>query len=597
MTMNRHEPFEELISASLTGDLTAIERQRLDVHLDTCPTCRATLAAFAEQRRIMAGLRHVAAPRDLGARVRTGIERGAFGTLPWWRRPVVLFAGVGGGLAAVAGALLALVLLNGTADDPNIGAVSPTPSPMPATSSTAEPSLEPFPTLPPIIPDPSPNATPVESTSAPPSSAPGPTTTPTPASPEPDVFLALTGELDNLALTVQEAQPGESPAPIAEIEDPIGPPVAAELSPDGQWLAFIVERGLSGMTEVRATRIAAASGSHDPAAGPSPSPPAAEVGRTVVLGTSLAGSPFLEQLAWSPDSRRLAYTLADPEQQGATDAWIFDVERGEPARLTDIGAAYAASWIPAEDADDPARLWVSVAAEDPTSYVLELPDDQVAPIDPAEDPVHEAAGVFLPILNPTGSLVIYWDGPMTNEDGVGWAMGRGAEPYLAQHDVRRATYQIANERPLFSDLEVRRDGFTSAAIHWAPDGDAYAVWDTRWTGASQGVEGTEYPDPRRVYFGHATDRRGLTQFHALDAADLPEDGSVVDVKVSPSGEHLLVTVRRPLAGDLSAPRADLVLVKRNTGDVADEVELLGSSEEGWFGPAVFGDDARPADED
>src|SRR5688572_19721543 len=112
MTMNRHEPFEELISASLHGELSAVERQRLDAHLDTCAECRATLAAFAEQRRIMAGLRHVAPPRDLGARVRYGIERGRHADIPWWRRPAVLFVGVGGSLAAVAGALLALVLLN-----------------------------------------------------------------------------------------------------------------------------------------------------------------------------------------------------------------------------------------------------------------------------------------------------------------------------------------------------------------------------------------------------------------------------------------------------------------------------------------------------
>nr|MBA2264827.1 zf-HC2 domain-containing protein [Chloroflexota bacterium] len=78
MTMNRHESFEELISASLNGDLTDLERQRLDTHLDSCEQCSATLAAFADQRRIIAGVRHVAPPRDLGARVRTGIERGRF---------------------------------------------------------------------------------------------------------------------------------------------------------------------------------------------------------------------------------------------------------------------------------------------------------------------------------------------------------------------------------------------------------------------------------------------------------------------------------------------------------------------------------------
>ena len=62
---DRHDEFEELISASLHGDITDEERRRLDAHLDRCATCRGTLAAFAEQRRIMAGLRHVAPPRDL----------------------------------------------------------------------------------------------------------------------------------------------------------------------------------------------------------------------------------------------------------------------------------------------------------------------------------------------------------------------------------------------------------------------------------------------------------------------------------------------------------------------------------------------------
>jgi len=37
---------DELISASLTGDLTDAERLELNAHLVRCETCRATLAAF-----------------------------------------------------------------------------------------------------------------------------------------------------------------------------------------------------------------------------------------------------------------------------------------------------------------------------------------------------------------------------------------------------------------------------------------------------------------------------------------------------------------------------------------------------------------------
>jgi hypothetical protein len=110
------------------------------------------------------------------------------------------------------------------------------------------------------------------------------------------------------------------------------------------------------------------------------------------------------------------------------------------------------------------------------------------------------------------------------------------------------------------------------------------VWDTAWTGLPQAAEG-DYPDRSRVYFGRATDPRGLTQFHALDADDLPADGIVVDVKVSPTGAHLVITVRYPAAGGLDAPRADLILVRRHTGTVHDEVETLRSG--GWNGPAAF----------
>src|SRR5690606_964057 len=139
MSINRggHEPFEELISASLHGDLTGEERRSLDAHLDGCERCRETLAAFSDQRRIVAGLRHLAPPRDLEARVRTGVEAAATAQ-PWWRRPPAIFAGVGGGLAVVAGALLALVILNGSPDEAPVGQPSATPASVePAPSATA----------------------------------------------------------------------------------------------------------------------------------------------------------------------------------------------------------------------------------------------------------------------------------------------------------------------------------------------------------------------------------------------------------------------------------------------------------------------------
>src|SRR5262245_26562651 len=102
---------DELISASLTGDMTDVERATLEQHLAGCDRCRQTLDAFREERRLISGMRHLQPPADLSARVRAGIESGATGSLPWWQRRSTLVAVVGS-LGAVAAGLLAVVILS-----------------------------------------------------------------------------------------------------------------------------------------------------------------------------------------------------------------------------------------------------------------------------------------------------------------------------------------------------------------------------------------------------------------------------------------------------------------------------------------------------
>ena len=586
---DRHPDYEELISASLRGDLTDDERRRLDSHLDRCSTCRDTLAAFAEQRRIMGGLRHVPPPRDLGARVRGGIERRArVARVPWWRRPPAIVAGVGGGLAVVAGALLALVLLDQPSEDPEVGVSSPSPTiavtaaapsdaptlaPLPTAAATPVPTLPPASQAPSVSLEPAPTATPVEST------------------PEPEVFLAVTGPADNQTMTVREGETGDT---LAEVAPPpesttamTGLPIAAELSPDGQWLAFVVDLGLSGQTEIRATRVAEAVPSDEPGASPSIESPVA-VGDTVKLADSVGGSPFVEHLFWSADSRHLAFTAVD-RNGGGTDAWLFDPGRGEARQLTDVGTAYAGSWAPADGGTS--LLWISTAGETPESHLTVIPDDageapSPAPGDPADDPYASAPDVFQPIVSPNGALVIYWTGTM-ERFGDEWIFAEGGTPWLAENrpDEERG-FAFESAREVFRDIGAGQAGFASAAISWAPDSDAYVVWNAAWTGESLDPEG-QYPDPGRVYLTRATDARGLTQVHALDQADVPTDSTVVDVKVAGTGSHLALTARKPTPGDLAMPEAELFLVTRNTGDVPDGVEVLGSGPEQWFGPAFF----------
>jgi dipeptidyl aminopeptidase/acylaminoacyl peptidase len=388
--------------------------------------------------------------------------------------------------------------------------------------------------------------------------------------------------VDDPELAVIDGTTGDT---VADgIDAPPGEPIVAELSPDGQWLAYISVVGESGLIEVRATRVAEAVPSDDPEASPPPET-SFQVGETALLGQSVAGGPFLEHLFWSPDSRYLAYTLVDPDGGGA-DAWIFQPSMRDPEPLTDTGVAYAGGWADSEDGSS--FLWVSTAGETPRSDLVEFDAEggSIEPTDPTESSFPHADNVFMPLVSPNGALVIFWSGRM-DRVGEEWLFVEGGAPWLAENTSDgEGGFEFTSARELFTDVTVGRDAFSSAAITWGGDSDAFAVWDAVWTGRSQGGTGT-YPDETRIYFGHATDSRGLTQSHAIDPDDVPDGAFVVDVKVSPTGRHLVITAAQPRSGVLDPPRADLLLVERNTGDVADEIQNLVPDGDGWFGPAAF----------
>src|SRR4029077_4100488 len=128
---------DELLSASLSGDLTELERRELDAHLATCQTCRETLEAFGQERQLLSGLPVSREPRDLSPRVRAGIDSGRFGT-PWWRRPGGLLAGAAS-LATVAGAavIAAFFLAGGLNRPPVAASTAPSSSVVPTSSAIA----------------------------------------------------------------------------------------------------------------------------------------------------------------------------------------------------------------------------------------------------------------------------------------------------------------------------------------------------------------------------------------------------------------------------------------------------------------------------
>lgn len=538
---------DELISASLTGDLDSAERATLDAHLAGCQTCRETLDAFREQRRMVHAMRPSTPPRDLAARVRVGIDGGRFAAAPWWRRPHLL-TGVAASLGTVAAGILAVVVLSNLRP-PEVAVTSPSPTSVASVTATD---------------------------SAGPSASPttGPTTEPLIAMGRGDVgvFVASGGtpetpsSLQFLDLSHERSLSLDSAA---------GVPISAALSPSGDWLAYITWIGESGAQEVRAIRLSD--------------------GETVHLGCSVTWN-FTDRLAWSPDGRFLAYSLAgvdlgdgapqcaDSKQPaGSVDAWLFNTRTEHASRMTVSGDAYAADFLPADGSDTPPTLVVSHAAVEPWSEEKVV----VGVLSGDDSPI---AGVFMPIISPDGHRAMFWNGQMDrSEGGAEWTFVRGGLPYISGPSAAAWDPTSAAD-PLFRDLTpVGGEAFTFGNLAWSADGAYVAFWNGAWTGLPQNAEG-DYPQQADAYLGRTDD--GLSQ---ASRVQLLGDGEyVADVKFDGDGRLVLVMVAAASAGIGDAPTAVIYQVTLDGSREPKPLEGVTADPTTWFGPPVVGQDAPPS---
>lgn len=532
--MSRGNHVDELISASLTGDLTDAERLELNAHLVRCESCRATLAAFTAERRILSGMPVAEPPRDLSIRVRTGIESGRLGG-PWWRRPSGIIA-VGASLATVAAAVLAVVIL-GKLNFAPVGHASNSP--------VASVSFAPGPSA-------------VETSPA--SAAP----TPIPA------FALGPGELGYLSLTGAPLGPlrlsfvNDTTGATIDAGSPSGPPTSASLSPNGRWLAFITQKGESGANEVWALDLAKGGVTH--------------------LGCS-SSAPFTDRLAWSSDSHYLAFTLVGvdigPDQgceaaSNGTDVWLFDTTTSKRGQFTTAGNAFAADFGPAPESGE-AQLWVSFAMETPQSALLPVPGSGAG-----RETGEQAPGVFLPLLSPDGNRAIFWRGTMT-KNGGSWHFSLGGMPQMSG-DFRSAgpaSPWVGTQ--LFSDLTpVGGEAFASGKFAWGRDSNEFAFWNGAWTGAPQSADG-KYPSQRDVYVGRVVGG-GLLGVGSRTGLDLVDGAWIVDVAMS--GHDLAIAIGLASAG-IGDPPSAYVQIFRDEGG---EPRIIGGGVEPppWNGPAVYG---------
>jgi hypothetical protein len=527
---------DELISASLSGDLTDAEREQMDAHLERCERCRDTLTAFADQRRLISGMRHVPVPRDLAPRIRTGIETGARPGVAWWRRPGGII-GIAASITTAAVAILLAVLI--FRPNPNVSVLT---SPSATASQQATPTAIPSESL-------APTATPT----APPS------VTPTPAiidASQPLGYFSF--KIANQQVELQFVRADGSKAAISL--PAYGNPTDASLSPDGRWVAFRVDGELSGLSQYYAYRL--------------------DDGHLVDLGqTYMPAYGIGEELAWSPDSAQLAYTLVTPDTMRA-DVWLMDAATTETRQLTNTGTAYAASW-----AND-SSLWISKPGAQPTSYLVSAYGEGVPQqFDPTNPAVNLATqpGAFEVLVAPDQQHAIFWRGVMGTPGGH-WSFSEGGMPWLANIGAD-GSIDFANAAPIFSTLTGTKEMFQGASVEWGPDSDAFVVWDARWTGVPQG---DRFPDSTRVYFGHVRTPGLITPAQALDVPDTAGAQTIVDVALSAGGDDLALTVQTGVGaeGGSYGPTAELRLVTRGYGTDPDKVKVI-AADKAWFGPAVY----------
>lgn len=534
---------DELISASVTGDLTDIERRQLEAHLAGCERCRATLAAFRDQRQLLSGMAQPPVPRDLGARVGAGIESGRFAA-PWWRRPGGILAGAASLATVAAAALLVLFVVNQT-NGPDVGQQSSSPSPTPLASR--EPSASP-------------------STSGAPVATPTPAALPLAMQPGDLLYAQLTGPFDNTALAIINAQAGASVTLAEPAGSLYGRIERAALSPDGRLLAFADNTGFKGSWRIFVANLADGS--------------VRQLAETwpVQLG---------RRLAWSPDGRYLAFTVSPADGDGSTsDAWLYDRNTGTASQLTRAGNAYFASWAPIGPGDNE-QLWVSLGEANPVSQLAQFPVGEGIPgSDPLAGEATTVAG-FAPLVSPDGQHVLFWTGTMMQDGNSGWVFAKGGMPQMAAYDPSPAS-GTWDGQPMFSDLTIQPGGaaFSYGELAWAADSDAYAFWDGIWTGTP---EGDTYPDGNAVYVGRVSDGQ-LSSASAVSLGDLASpqgDMNVNDVVLTPDGGQVVVTLAVPLPGDLVAPESYLRVLPTAAGAGSPtDVGSGGASTPPWSGPGI-----------
>src|SRR5262245_34942884 len=132
-----------------------------------------------------------------------------------------------------------------------------------------------------------------------------------------------------------------------------------QVSPDGQWVAYVVST--VDMKEDKSSShiwLIKIDGTED---------------RQITFGTESEGSP-----RWSPDGKYLSFTSSRPGKARGRKVWILDRRGGEATQLTDVkGRLQGYEWSP-----DSKRLALVIGDPDPESEPTPTPAPGAPPATP-----------------------------------------------------------------------------------------------------------------------------------------------------------------------------------------------------------------------
>ena len=409
---DRHLRSRQALAERLDHPLEPAAEVSLEAHLATCGPCRSVAQAYDAQRKALRELHPPEPPRDLWARTATALDH-EVGRRTGAPRLVAL-----GSLASLGLVLVVALGASGlgpfTVTRPEFATPFPvTPQPV-AYLTTDGNQITIYQT----------QVSAVCPASAPDCTDPGP-------SPRPVARVALDAALSprdlalaadgNLAITARDSL-GRAiysvvALPGSEATDTASPSVSARSTASGR----------PGSTSSASLPSAVASGSPSPTVLPSSADLADATPQQLLSDVIAAGAPA----AWSPDGTILAFSARPADGSAGPDVYVWQVGATAVKALTQDHNSYFASWdgqrivisrTPAtpiaarSTSSHPSAGHASATATPAASAAAAPPLAAVTMLlDPATGAAQRVAlaDAWLPAVDPTGHLVVFWSGTLT----------------------------------------------------------------------------------------------------------------------------------------------------------------------------------------